>query len=47
MSHISALVFDSCWRVRVDIILFNEDLGTKERTKTLFSHQGHSRSQVL
>ena len=31
----------------MEIILFNRDLGTKERTKSLFSHQGHSRSQFL
>ena len=46
VSHISALAFDPFLGARVEIILFNQDLGTKERTKSL-SSQGHSRSQFL
>ena len=47
VSRISTFAFDSCRGARVEIISFNKDLGTKERTKSLFSNQGHSRSQFL
>ena len=42
VSHIIALV-----EARLEIILFNKSLGTKERTKSFFSHHEHSRSQFL